>query len=121
MVCLGSIYQEVKEASDRLKEKEIETDIYNLRFIKPFDEDYFIQAMQKYSHIFIFEDGSKIGGLGEYLESLILKVDNCEKRKRDVYVLAFPDSFLSQGTREEVLEGAGLSSSSIADFVLWNI
>ena len=121
LVCLGSIYQEVKEASDRLKEKEIETDIYNLRFIKPFDEDYFIQAMQKYSHIFIFEDGSKIGGLGEYLESLILKVDNCEKRKRDVYVLAFPDSFLSQGTREEVLEGAGLSSSSIADFVLWNI
>jgi len=121
LVCLGSIYQEVKEASDKLKEKEIETDIYNLRFIKPFDEDYFIQAMQKYSHIFIFEDGSRIGGLGEYLESLILKVDNCEKRKRDVYVLAFPDSFLSQGTREEVLEGAGLSSSSIADFVLWNI
>ena len=121
LVCLGSIYNEVKEASDKLKEKEIEADIYNLRFIKPFDEDYFIQAMQKYSHIFIFEDGSRIGGLGEYLESLILKVDNCEKRKRDVYVLAFPDSFLSQGTREEVLEGAGLSSSSIADFVLWNI
>lgn len=121
LVCLGSIYQEVKEAGDKLKEKEIETDIYNLRFIKPFDEDYFIQATKKYSHIFIFEDGCKIGGLGEYIESLILKVDSCEKRKRDVYVLAFPDMFLPQGTREEVLEWAGLSSSSIADFVLWNI
>ena len=121
LVCLGSIYQEVKEASDKLKEKGIEVDIYNLRFIKPFDEDYFIQAMQKYSHIFIFEDGSKIGGVAEYIEALILKVEIQEKRKRGVYVLAFPDSFLSEGTREEVLEDAGISSSSIADFVLWNI
>ncbi|MGP1415176.1 MAG: 1-deoxy-D-xylulose-5-phosphate synthase [Treponema sp.] len=121
LVCLGSIYGEVKEASDRLKEKCVDVDIYNLRFIKPFDEDYFIQAIQKYSHIFIFEDGAKIGGIGEYIEALILKVDMLEKRKRSVHVLGFPDTFLSQGTREEVLEEAGLSSSLIADFVLWNI
>ncbi len=122
LVCLGSIYQEVREASDKLKEeKGIETDIYNLRFIKPFDEDYFIEAIQKYSHIFVFEDGAKIGGVGEYIEALILKVDNFEKRKRGIHVFAFPDSFLFQGTREEVLEDVGLSSSLIADSILWNI
>ena len=120
LICLGSIYSEVREASEKLKEKGIEVDIYNLRFIKPFDEDYFIKAMQKYSHVFVFEDGSKIGGVGEYIEALILKVET-HKKRREVHLLAFPDSFLSQGTREEVLDEAGLSSSSIADFVLWNI
>ena len=121
LVCLGSIYQEVMEASNRLKEKGLEVDIYNLRFVKPFDDEYFIQAMRKYSHIFVFEDGSKIGGIAEYIEALILKVDMGEGRKRSIHALAFPDVFLGQGTRNEVLEEASLSSSSIADFVLWNV
>ncbi len=121
LICLGSIYSEVKEASDKLKEKGVEVDIYNLRFIKPFDEDYFIQAMQNYSHIFVFEDGSKIGGVGEYIETLVLRVDMLEKRKRVVHVAAFPDVFLSEGTRDEILEDLNLSPSSIADFVIWNI
>ena len=77
--------------------------------------------MQKYSHIFIFEDGSKIGGVGEYIEALILKVDSLERRKRAVHVVAFPDVFLSEGTRDEILEDLNLSPSSIAEFVLWNI
>ena len=48
-------------------------------------------------------------------------MDSLERRKRAVHVVAFPDVFLSEGTRDEILEDLNLSPSSIAEFVLWNI
>ncbi|MGP1438767.1 MAG: 1-deoxy-D-xylulose-5-phosphate synthase [Treponema sp.] len=118
LICLGSIYQEVSEASNKLKKEGVDVDIYNIRFIKPIDDEYLIQITKKYSHIFIFEDGAKIGGIGEYIESLILKSDINNRRK--THVLAFPDTFLAQGTREDILMQANLSSFLIAQFILDN-
>ena len=117
LVCLGSRYEEVKEASVYLKGQSIEVDIYNLRFIKPFDERYFLKIVDKYEHVLVVEDGAKIGGMGEHIENVILKNNMECNRRVKTYVLAFPDLFLSQGRREEILEEACLSSSKIVDFV----
>ena len=49
-----------------------------------------------------------IGGMGEYLAGLL--AENGMKHTR---VLGFEDKFFSHGSREEVLEMAGLSPSHI--------
>ena len=116
LVCVGSIYQEVSDARILLKEDGICADIYNIRFIKPFDEEYFVSIAKKYAHVFIFEDGAKIGGIGEYIELILLRSDFGKKMK-NVHVLAFQDRFLGVGVREEILDDASLSSTKIASFI----
>ena len=117
LVCLGSIYQEVQIALDILKDEGVYCDIYNVRFIKPFNSQYFLSIAKQYSYVFIFEDGSKIGGMSEYIEYVILKEMRFENWQVRVKSQAFPDSFLEQGTRDEILDSASLSSSKIISFI----
>ena len=56
----------------------------------------------------IVEDGVKQGGIGEYIEGVLLKA-----KLKDIKVLGFPQSFISQGTRAEVLKDAHLSAQDI--------
>ena len=120
LVCVGSIYEELRAAGSYLREEGVYVDIYNLRFIKPLDEKYFLKIAKKYSHIFLFEDGAKIGGVSEYLETLILKESLKNAKKIKVFAVAFPDSFLQVGTRNEILDDVGLSANAIVSFVMQN-
>jgi 1-deoxy-D-xylulose-5-phosphate synthase len=56
------------------------------------------------------EDGVKKGGIGRDLENILLK--GAEK-KICTEVLGFPDSFVANGNRAQILEEAGLSPEKI--------
>ena len=84
------------------------TDIYSLRFVKPFDENYFVSLAKNYDEIAVIEDGVKTGGVGEYIENLLFEHDFTNVR-----AFAFPEKFFAQGTRAEVLSDAGLSAQKI--------
>ena len=88
------------------------TDIYTLRFIKPFDESYFISIAEQYDAVVFVEEGVRTGGISESLCTSLLK----NKRTKNVKnaVIAFPDRFMANGTRTQILEDAGLSPEQIA-------
>jgi len=110
-VCTGGIFPEVQIATEMLaQEHNIKADIYNLRFLKPLDKKYFLEIADKYDKIFFVEDGIRIGGIGTYLESLM----NRSLNKKTTAVSGFPDAFLPQGNRAEVLEDAHLSPKLLA-------
>ncbi|MDR0302826.1 MAG: 1-deoxy-D-xylulose-5-phosphate synthase [Treponema sp.] len=116
-VCLmftGSLYKEVSEAAAILKEQGIEADLYNLRFLKPIDEDYLAGLLNEYKLTTVIEEGIKDGGFGEYLTSLA-RLRNC---KSETEILAVESDFLegnrALGTREELLAEGGLDGKSIA-------
>lgn len=111
-VCTGGMYSEVLTAARSLLLGGYPADIYSLRFIKPFDEAYFVSLSSKYNAVVIVEDGVKSGGIGESLE-LLLHTNNPAK-KIPVKIMAFPDKFLGNGRRSEILEEAGLSPEEIA-------
>ena len=117
LVTIGSLYQEVNDAYALLKDDGIFCDIYNVRFIKPFDDEYFISIVKNYTYIFVAEDGSKIAGIGEHIERIVLKSIVNGNKKKSVDVLAFPSQFLGQGSREELLNSINLSATKIASFV----
>ena len=108
LVCTGGIFDETLVAARNLLQKGMDTDIYTLRFIKPFDENYFVSLARSYHKIVVVEDGVKTGGIGEFIENLLLKIDF-----KNVEVCAFPERFFAQGSRSEVLQEAGLSASQI--------
>ena len=109
LVCTGGIFDETLVTARNLLQKGINTDIYSLRFIKPFDENYFVSLAKDYDEVAVIEDGVKTGGVGEYIENLLSEHDF-----KNVRVFAFPEKFFSQGTRDEVLNDAGLSARKIA-------
>ncbi|OJF76075.1 MAG: 1-deoxy-D-xylulose-5-phosphate synthase [Treponema sp. CETP13] len=110
-VCTGGIFPEVQEATDILAiENNINADVYNLRFLKPLDKHYFLDIAKQYNRIFFVEDGIRIGGIGTYLESLVDRTFDDKKTA----VSGFPDRFLAQGNRKEILEDAHLSATYLA-------
>ena len=108
IVATGGIYSEVQKAVRSVLLDGGYADVYLLRFIKPFDETYFLEIASRYNGLVFVEDGVITGGMGEYLAGLL-----AEHGMKNTRVLGFEDKFFSHGSREEVLEMAGLSPSHI--------
>ena len=108
IVATGGIYSEVQKAVRSVLLDGGYADVYLLRFIKPFDETYFIELASRYSGVVFVEDGVIAGGIGEHLCGLLAK-----RGMKNSKVLGFEDKFYNHGSREEVLEMAGLSPNHI--------
>lgn len=113
LVCTGGMYPEVHEAATILARKGVPVDVYHLRYVKPIDEAYFLSAMEGYRRIVFVEDGVETGGVCQWLESRVIKLDP----SLDTHILAFDELFYPQGTRSEIIASAGLSGAHIADGV----
>lgn len=109
-VCTGGIYPEVLEASRQMLLKGIPNDIYNLRFLKPLNKEYFLNVVAEYDGVIFVEDGVRIGGIGTFLESLI----HIQFPHIKSIVCGFPDMFFAQGKRAQILEAAGLAPFQLA-------
>ncbi|NLM01471.1 MAG: 1-deoxy-D-xylulose-5-phosphate synthase [Treponema sp.] len=109
-ICTGGIFPEVKKATEILNDNGIASDIYNLRFLKPLDKNYFLEIVKNYKYIVFAEDGIRIGGIGTYLESLLQRTYKDKKTA----VCGFHDSFISQGKRADILEEVHLSPMHLA-------
>jgi 1-deoxy-D-xylulose-5-phosphate synthase len=107
----GSLYPQVMEAADLLGEAHITADCYNLRFLKPVDEDHLTEIMGRYPLAVFIEEGVGSGGFGEYVSALAIR-RNWTARP---LCLAAGDCFYPQGKREELLQKAGLDGRGIAD------
>lgn len=112
-VCLaftGGLYPQTAEAADILAASGIAADLYNLRFLKPIDEDYLASLMERYALMVFIEEGLRAGGFGEY--ALSLAADR--GLRNSVAVLGASTAFLPQAGRQELLAAAGLDGRGIA-------
>ena len=112
-VCIlftGSLYPQIMAASGILGSQSIEADIYNLRFIKPLDEDELESIMNQYEVIILAEEGILSGGIGEYVSELALR----RKCSCKLVVLGVKEKFDALGKRDELLGRNGLDAASIA-------
>ena len=112
-VCIaitGSLYREALTAALVLETRGIEADLYNLRFLRPVDEDYLADIMNQYELVIFAEEGSRCGGFGEYASELALR-RNCLCK---VVTLGVGEHFDALGMREELLRRNGLDAGGIA-------
>ena len=109
VVTTGSMYEEVRLACADDSAKKIKTDIYIMRFIKPFNDEYFIELASQYKGVLFVEDGVQTGGISEHLAGLLAKNKYLKTK-----ILAFQDKYYSHASRAQILEDAGLSPKQIA-------
>jgi len=109
VVFTGSLYPQVEEAAQLLSNEGYSCDTYNLRFIKPLDEQYFLTVMKSYSQVIVVEEGVLNGGIGEHLGCLLL----AHNPKIGFLHLGCSDTFYPQGSRKELLTRNGLDGESL--------
>jgi 1-deoxy-D-xylulose-5-phosphate synthase len=102
------VYRAV-EAAERMKaELGWNPTIYNIRYIKPLDQDI-MKAVAGYDRVVTIEDGSLVGGLygavAEYISS--------QEHPIPVRGVGIPDRYISQGTQEELRKECGLTTAEI--------
>lgn len=112
LVCTGGLFAESLKAARDVILSGAEADIYSLRFIKPFDEEYFICLAKNYTAVVFLEDGVETGGISRNIEASLKR--NPDVAGIEVRVLAFPDKFVANGSADQILDEAGLSSAKIA-------
>ena len=113
-VCLaftGGLYPQALAAAELLEQEGgLKADLYNLRFLKPVDEDYLAALMDRYPLMVFIEEGMRFGGFGEYALALARRRD-CSAR---ILVLAAEEGCAAQGGRDELLALNGLDGPGIA-------
>jgi 1-deoxy-D-xylulose-5-phosphate synthase len=116
-VCIaftGGLYHEVIDARNILADSGIAADLYNLRFIKPIDENYLINILHQYDYFVVVEEGIMHGGIGEYIISLKNNHSGCA----EIVHIGVSDKMVSTGTRTELLRQCKLDGKGIAEQVI---
>ena len=110
ILSIGPIGNNVTEAIERL-EQEGKTSIahYDMRFLKPIDEDILEEVGKKFSRVITVENGAKKGGLG----SAVLEWMNDHGYQPKVIRLGLPDSFVEHGTVNELQHIVGIDAEGI--------
>lgn len=86
---------------------------YDMRFLKPLDEEIMKMVAEKYDHIITIEDGSLNGGFGSAILEWL--ADNGFSKK--VTRLGIPDKFIEHGAPAQLYKLVGLDVESIIKII----
>jgi 1-deoxy-D-xylulose-5-phosphate synthase len=93
-----------------LKGEGIDPAHYDLRFVKPIDEDLLHEVFAKYDKVITIEDGTIVGGFG----SAVLEFMAAHNYKADLQMLGIPDRIVEHGSPKELHKECGYDAAAIA-------
>ncbi len=111
ILTIGSIVNNVLDALELMKKNDIA--IFDIRYVKPLDENLLHKVFKKYQTVVTVEDGVKAGGFG----SVVLEFAALHNYKNNIHLLGISDSFPEHGTIEELHDLSGLSPNKLAAFL----
>ena len=114
ILSIGAIGLQVIEAMRVLSERSIFPAHYDMRFVKPLDENLLFDIFAKFSHIVTVEDNALLGGFG----SAIAEFAEKHNLQSQITMLGIPDEFIEHGTQQELYEICGYDYKAIADTVI---
>ena len=112
IIATGHLVWESLEASIKLQELGIESEIINIHTIKPLDEEIIIKSAKKTGAVVSAEEHNFLGGLGESI-SRTLSLNYPVPQE----FIATNDTFGESGTPSELMKKYRLDSNSIVEAV----
>lgn len=107
IITLGPIGYTASQAIDEISQLPIAH--YDLRFLKPLDEDMLHEIGRKFKKIITVEDGVRNGGMGSAILEWMSEHDYTPTIRR----LGLPDEFVEHGTVAELQAIVGIDKESI--------
>jgi 1-deoxy-D-xylulose-5-phosphate synthase len=118
IITIGTMARPAQKAIEQI-EKEYNTSIahYDIRFLKPLDQELLHEIGKNFRRIITIEDGVIMGGFG----SAVLEFMSDNNYSVNIKRLGIPDSFIEHGSPEELYAMLGLDadgiSKSIAEYM----
>lgn len=113
LLALGVCRGMAEEAAEGLLQKGIPVAVADARFAAPLSAEWLSALAAKYPRILTIEDHIHMGGFGMRVRDDLIE-KGLEARVR---ILALPDRFIEQGTREELLKRYHISAEGIEETV----
>lgn len=113
ILSVGTVAEKVSKAIDIFEKENTSSLIahYDMRFVKPLDENLLHSVFEKHSVIITIEDGVIKGGFG----SVILEFAAENGYQNKIKSLGLPDNFIEQGSKERLLLKNGLDSRTLSE------
>jgi len=87
---------------------------YDMRFVKPLDENLLHEVFSKFDKVITVEDGCVMGGMGSAILEFMADQGYSSKVKR----LGIPDEYIHHGTQEELYADVGFDANGIIKTVV---
>lgn len=106
---LGHVGNYAIEACEKLTKEGISAGHYDMRFVKPLDEEMLHEIFQNYKYVITVEDGSLQGGFGSAILEFMVDHDYHSKVVR----LGIPDAVIEHGTQLELQKDCGFDPEGL--------
>jgi 1-deoxy-D-xylulose-5-phosphate synthase len=103
----GKMVETAIKTREILKAENIDAEVINLRFIKPFDKELIINSVNKTKSLVLIDEAP-------IYASYAMNILNILPKNVDVLLKALPDKFIKQGSIDELLRENKLDADSIA-------
>lgn len=110
VLSIGITGEMAKEAISNLDRNNVPQH-YDMRFVKPIDEEVLHYVCQNFESIITIEDGVKQGGFGSAVLEFMAEHQYTNRIKR----LGIPDYFVAHGTQQQLYKECGFDALSIKE------
>jgi 1-deoxy-D-xylulose-5-phosphate synthase len=114
ILTIGHIGNEAIEAVEEANKKGGQPALFDMRFVKPLDENLLHHIFANFKTLITVEDGAIQGGFGSAIVEFM--VDHHYSAK--VIRLGIPDQIIEHGEQKELYEQCGIDSKSILNKIL---
>lgn len=114
ILSIGHIGNAALEAASIAETKGINVAVYDMRFLKPLDEDLIQQVASKYTDIITIENGALKGGLG----SAVAEVVADSNLKVNVHRMGIPDYFVAHGSLKELHKECQIDTDAMVSMIM---
>ncbi len=101
------------EAVKILKDSNINVGHYDMRFLKPIDEELLDHVFNNYNQIITIEDGSVLGGLG----TSVIEFKNRNNYINQILKLGIPHDFIPHGKVQRLHRECGYDTNTIVELI----
>jgi 1-deoxy-D-xylulose-5-phosphate synthase len=109
ILSIGAIGNLVTNIYDKIDNDGISFAHYDMRFVKPLDEDLLHQICKRFDKIITIEDGTIVGGFGSAILEFMSENNYHVQLKR----LGVPDKFIEHGSQQELYKDCGYDEEGI--------
>ncbi len=113
VLSIGHAGNFVIDALNILAEKNINVGHFDMRFLRPIDQEILHHVFNSYDHIFTVEDGSIIGGLG----TSVVEYKNQQHYSNRIIKLGIPQNYIPHGKVQILHKECGYDTDSIVEVI----
>ncbi|MDZ4757391.1 MAG: 1-deoxy-D-xylulose-5-phosphate synthase [Bacteroidota bacterium] len=113
IISLGHIGNYATKALEKLEESGHSVAHYDIRFVKPLDEELLHEVFSKFDKVITIEDGTIKGGMG----SAVLEFMAENNYHSQVHIMGMPDNVIEHGEQDELYNECGYDTDAIISAV----